>query len=304
MSRINTAVRLMKEERGEFLSSVVMSLFTWLPDKIYLKWLFRCKLGYNLDLKTPTRYNEKLQWLKLYNRDSRLTRLVDKVNVKKEVADIVGDKYVIPTYGVYNSFDEIDFDSLPDEFVLKTNVGGGGSGVIVCKSKRDLDKDRARIKLEKSLKTSIYRKLKEWPYKNVVPKILCEELIKSDNCGAINDYKIYCFNGVPKVVMIATGRYSDLHFDYFDSDFNRLQLEQGGTNSNIIHVRPKNYDEMLSVASRLSQGLPHVRVDLYNVDGKIYFGEMTFFDSSGFAEFSPEKWDYVWGDWIKLPTKQ
>lgn len=278
------------------------------PDKLYLKWLFRLKMGYKLNLDNPQTFNEKLQWLKLYNRKPEYTTMVDKYEAKKYVSNIIGEEYIIPTIGVWDSIDDIDWDSLPNQFVLKTTHGGGSSGVVICKDKSTFDYTSAKRRLRNSLKIDIYRLLREWPYKNVKKRIIAEVLMTEDKSlnnpdGDLIDYKFYCFNGVAMAVLIATDRHSEsgVCFDYFDKDFNHYPFEQGGSNSKKYIERPKYLNEMWEVAEKLSVGLPHVRVDLYCIQDHIYFGELTFFDSSGIAAFTPQDWDCIFGDWIDLP---
>lgn len=277
---------------------------TWLPDSLYLKIMFRLKMGHRLDLKNPSTFNEKLQWLKLYNRKPEYTRMVDKSEAKIVAENILGKGYVIPTLGVWDKFEDIDFNSLPDRFVLKTTNGGGGGGVIICRDKTKLNSVSAAKQLNSSLKANIYRHLKEWPYKNVKPRILAEQFMV-DESGELRDYKFYCFNGEPKVFLVASERFSGhrTYFDYFDMEGNHLPFTQGGTNNPVTPALPSTFEEMKQVAKKLSHGLPHVRIDLYSVDEKVYFGEFTFFDSSGFEKFTPEKWDNIFGEWLILPAK-
>lgn len=283
--------------------SILMRLSGILSDETYLRIRYFIEMGYSLHLSNPKLYNEKLQWLKLYDRNPIYSDLVDKFKVKSIVAKKIGEKYVIPTIGLWDNIDQINFNNLPDKFVLKTTHGGGSTGVYICKDKKTIDKNLLRNKFNKLLrKCDEYKYYKEWPYKNASRRIIIEKLI-GDGKSALIDYKFYCFNGIPKVVAVATGRYSDLRFDYFDMNFNHLGFEQGGKNSsNPIH-RPKGFNQMIEIAAKLSDNLPHVRVDLYNDNGIIYFGELTFFDSSGFAKFYPSIWDQIFGSWIELPTK-
>uniref|UniRef100_UPI004057A4B0 ATP-grasp fold amidoligase family protein n=1 Tax=Alistipes sp. TaxID=1872444 RepID=UPI004057A4B0 len=281
-----------------------------ISDKLYIKFLYRIETNSKLNLDNPQTFNEKLQWLKLYNRKPEYTQMVDKYAVKEYVANIIGKEYIIPTLGVWDRFEDIDFDKLPNQFVLKTTHGGGGYGVVICVNKSQFDKNRAKKILNKSLKTCIYKWYKEWPYKNVKKRIIAETYLTDDisidnPTGDLIDYKFYCFNGETKAVVIATERHSQtgVCFDYFDKDFNHLPFEQGGPNSKNVVNKPKRYEEMWNIANKLSKGLPHVRVDLYCIKGNIYFGELTFFDSSGFAEFNPNEWDYKFGEWITLPEK-
>ncbi len=281
--------------------AIIVKYLTCLPDKIYLSLLYRIKMGYWMNWKNPLRFNEKLQWLKVYYRKPELTLMVDKIEVKNFVRKTIGKEYVIPTLAIWNSIDEIDLSNLPDKFVLKTNNGGGGIGIVICKDKSNFSMDKAKIVLRSSLNQDIYKTLKEWPYKNINHKIFAEALISANDGTELNDYKFLCFDGQPKVMFVSHGRfYGTTCFDYYDMDFNLLPLMQGGPNSGKTIAKPANFDKMKELASKLSKGLPHARIDLYNVNGHIYFGEITFFDSSGFAEFDPEEWDYKFGDWINL----
>lgn len=292
-------------KRPKMFSLAILSHFgTWLPDSLYLKIMFRLKMGYKLNLKNPQTFNEKLQWLKLYNRKPEYTRMVDKSEAKTVAENILGKGYVIPTLGVWNKFEEIDFNSLPDSFVLKTTNGGGGGGVIICRDKSKLNLASAAERLKSSLKANIYRHLKEWPYKNVKPRIIAEKFMV-DESGELRDYKFYCFNGEPKVFLVASERFSGhrTYFDYFDMEGNHLPFTQGGMNNPVTPELPSTFEEMKQVAMKLSHGLPHVRIDLYSVDEKVYFGEFTFFDSSGFEKFTPREWDDTFGEWLRLPKR-
>lgn len=291
------------KEPQKFCLAILTHFGTWLPDALYLKIMFRLKMGYCLDLKTPKTFNEKLQWLKLYNRKPEYTLMVDKFEAKRIATRILGKEYVIPTIGVWDKFDDIDFSLLPDSFVLKSTNGGGGGGVVICRDKNVFDKSSAAKRLNSSLKTSIYKHLKEWPYKNVKPRILAENFMV-DESGELRDYKFYCFNGEPKVFLVASERFSRhrTYFDYFDMDGNHLPFTQGGMNNPVTPELPATFEEMKKIARKLSQGIPHVRIDLYSVDKKVYFGEYTFFDSSGFEKFTPKEWDDIFGNWVSLPT--
>ena len=273
-----------------------------LPDKIYLSLKFKYKMGHFLNLENPQTFNEKLQWLKLYNRKPEYTIMVDKHEVKKYVADIIGEEYIIPTLGVWNHFDEIDFDKLPNQFVLKCTHDSGG--LVICKDKNKLDLKAAKQKIEKSLKQNYYWFGREWPYKDVKPRIIAEKYMIDESGYELKDYKFFCFNGEPKMMFIATDRGSDTKFDFYDIDFNHLPFTNGHPNANKKIKRPKNYSKMLALAAKLSFGIPHVRVDFYNINGKIYFGELTFFHWSGLVPFEPEEWDYKLGNWLKLPEKK
>ncbi len=292
------------KEPQKFCLAILTHFGTWLPDALYLKIMFRLKMGYSLDLKAPKTFNEKLQWLKLYNRKPEYTKMVDKYEAKKIAERILGKEYVIPTLGVWDRFEDIDFSTLPDRFVLKTTNGGGGGGVVICRDKKNLDKASAASILNRSLHKSIYKNFREWPYKNIKPRIIAEKFMV-DESGELRDYKFYCFKGEPKVFLVASERFSghSTYFDYFDMDGNHLPFTQGGENNPILPKLPSTFEEMRQVAQELSQGIPHVRIDLYSVDDKVYFGEFTFFDSSGYEKFSPNEWDEVFGKWINLSIR-
>lgn len=272
------------------------------PDKLYLKIVYPLHMGKSLNLKNPRTFTEKLNWLKVNLRNENYSRLVDKYEVKQFVTErLGGDEHVIKNLGVWNSFDEINFDSLPNQFVLKTTNGGGNTSVVICKDKMKLNIEECRKKL--TLKSGkIFLWSREYPYYNVVPRIIAEEFIKT-NDDELSDYKIFCFNGEPKFLFVGTERQkkgTEVKFDFFDTEFNHLPIRNGHENSSHQIPRPKNFEEMLEIAKKLSAGFPHVRVDLYNVNGKIYFGEMTFFHFAGFVPFEPEEWDEKFGEFLKL----
>lgn len=271
------------------------------PDKLFLKVKFRLTMGYWMDFNNPKTYNEKLQWLKLNDKHPEYTKMVDKVTAKDYVASIVGEKYIIPTLGVWNSVDEIDWEDLPNQFVVKS--AGDSGGVVVCKDKSNLNIEAA-IKKLKTLGGRDYTcASKEYPYKNVSHRYIAEEYMEDESGYELKDYKIFCFDGEAKFLFVATGRQqNDTRFDFYDTNFNHLPLTNGHANADVWPVKPDNFEEMLEVASKLSKGIPHVRVDLYNINGKIYFGELTFFHWSGMVPFEPIEWDYTFGEYLHLPN--
>ena len=274
------------------------------PDSLYLRLMFWSQMGYKLNLKNPRTYSEKLQWIKLYDRNPFYTRLVDKIDVKYYIKERIGEEFIIKTLAIWNDVEDIQIDNLPNKFVLKTNCGGGSNGVIVCKDKNDFDIKEAKIKLKKSLNANIYKTHREWPYKNVKPRIFAEEYMVDESGCELKDYKFFCFGGKVKALFVATERYRGDHyvkFDYYDENFQHLDIRQSHLNSdNPLVVPPKNFEKMKQISEKLSEGLKHVRVDLYNINGRIYFGEMTFFHYSGLMPFKPKKWDYIWGNWLDL----
>jgi hypothetical protein len=290
-------------EPKRFLNGLLLKLSPIMPDKLFLSFMVRLQCGYWPNWKDPQTFSEKIQWLKLYNRNPKYTIMVDKYAVKDYVAELIGEEYVIPTLGVWDRPEDIEWDKLPEKFVLKTTHGGGNTGVVICKDKSTFDKQKAVKKLNKGLKQDIYITLREWPYKNVPRRILAEKLIESES-GDLPDYKFFCFDGVVKALFVGSERETgDVKFDFFDADFNHLDLVQSHPMSGRKLEKPVGFEEMKLLATKLSKGIPHVRVDLYNVRGKIYFGELTFFHHGGVTPFHPQKWDYTFGSWITLPQK-
>lgn len=279
------------------------NVFNFLSDEKYLKIFYWANMGKKLNLDNPQTYNEKLQWLKLYNRKKEYTKLVDKYEAKKIVADIIGDQYIIPTLGVWKNFGDIDFNSLPNQFVLKTTHDSGG--VVICRDKETFDIEKAKRIIEKSQKNNFYLMGREWPYKDVEPRIIAEEYKEDAKTEELRDYKFFCFNGSAKALFIASDRQSDSEtkFDFFDMDFNHLDFTNGHPNADVYPDPPENLKLMQELAEKLSVGFPHVRVDFYEVNGKVYFGELTFFHWSGIVPFDPEEWDYKFGSMIELPQK-
>ena len=306
MHTIKKAIHKVLHNRGKLGLMVLPYYSKLLSDKKHIELYYKYSMGKKLNLKTPQTFNEKLNWLKLYDRNPLYTTLVDKYAVKPWVSERIGEQYIIPTLGVWNSFDDIVFDKLPKQFVLKTTHGGGNTGVVICKDKSTFNIEEAKRKIERSMKTSGYDKHREWPYKNVPRRIIAEQFISpSSGEDDLPDYKFFCFDGQVKALFIATDRSSgDVKFDFFDADFNHLDLYQRHPMSNKPISKPASFEEMKSIAACLSRGLPEARVDLYNVNGKVYFGEITFFHHAGVVPFHPDKWDYIFGSWITLPAKK
>lgn len=268
-------------------------------DENYLKMMYFCKFGKKLNLVNPKGFNEKLQWLKLYDHKSEYTALVDKYEAKKTVARYIGEEYIIPTLGVWNSFDEIDFDSLPNQFVLKCTHDSGG--LVVCHDKNKLDIKAARKKIETSLKKNYYYSGREWPYKNVPHRIIAEQYMADD----LRDYKLFCFDGVPRMTLVCSERFTKdgLKEDFYDEAWNHLNVQRPTHGNAILPIqRPKQYELMKKLAAELSEKMPFARIDFYEINEKVYFGEITFYPASGFEGFKPEEWDLKLGEWIKLPT--
>ena len=273
--------------------------FEIIPDETYLKMKYWAVFGKRLNLQNPRTFNEKLQWLKLHNRNPKYTKMVDKYEVKKYISKVLDKQYVIPTLGIWNTFDEIDFDTLPNQFVLKCTHDSGG--LIVCKDKAKLDVKEAKKKINLSLQNNYYYSGREWPYKNVKPRIIAEQYM-ADN---LRDYKLFCFNGVPRMTLVCSERFTKdgLKEDFYDEAWNHLEVKRPVHGNAVFPIeRPKQYELMKELAAKLSEKMPFARIDFYEVNEKVYFGEITFYPASGFEGFIPEEWDLKLGDWIKLPS--
>lgn len=276
-------------------------LLNWMPDEAYVKLQFRLAMGYPLDLKNPKTFNEKLQWLKLHDRNPLYTTLVDKYAVRQYIGETLGEEYLIPLVGgPWKNAEEIDFDALPEQFVLKCNHDSGG--VIVCKDKSMLDIDAARKKLNERLKKNYYYANREWPYKNVKPCILAEKYM-ADEKGELEDYKFFCFHGEPKLLYVCTERNTEkgLHTTYFDLNWEKLPIRRDFPISDEEIKKPACFDEMIEVAKKLAAVSPYVRIDLYDIQGKPRFGEFTLYPDSGMRFIDPPEWNERMGSWIVLP---
>lgn len=287
-----------------FVAAILYRIGGFIPDERYLRWIYYLETGNRLNTTNPLRYNEKLIWLKLFYRDSMWTTMVDKYRVKALVSERVGSKYIAPVLGVWDRAEEIEWDKLPNQFVLKTNHDSGNNGVFICKDKSKIDKAKWIKMINSSLLRDTSIAGREWPYRGVKRCVFAEQYLE-DATGELRDYKFFCFDGEVKYLFIATERQSggEVKFDYFDADFNHLDLVQKHPMSGKKIEKPIMFDQMKDMAAKLSKGLPEVRVDLYEVDGKIYFGEYTFFHHDAIVPFHPDKWDFIWGEQIHLPKR-
>lgn len=297
---IKKVLKAIKNPKKILLYIIGLPICSWLPDTLYLKIVYRLSIGKKLNLNNPKTFNEKLQWLKLYDRKPEYTVMVDKFAVREYIADKIGEKYLIPLIGVWDSPDDIDFDSLPDKFVLKCNHNSG-FGMCICKDKSKLNIKQVRKELKKGLKQNYYKHGREWPYKNVPRKIIAEKYM-TDNSGELNDYKIMCFNGKFKCAFTCTDRFSPegIKVTFYDKDWNVMPFERHYPKSKIPLPQPENFNKMIELSEILSKEIAFARIDWYEVEGKLYFGEITFFPGSGFEEFSPEIWDTRLGNLIDL----
>lgn len=270
-------------------------------DEEYVKIMYKEKFKEYPNLEDPKTFNEKLQWLKLNDRKNEYTNLVDKYEAKKFVKGIIGEEYIIPTFGVWEKFDEIDFDKLPNQFVIKATHYGDGQGIFFIKDKNKIDSNIGK-KMEDILHKNLYDYTREWPYKNVKPRILIEKYMKDEVHDNLMDYKLFCFNGIPKIILVCSNRNG--HFkntNFYDTEWNLMPFTRENHENNRNEIKkPKTLNEMLEISKKVSKDIPFVRVDLYEINGRVYFGELTLYPSAGFEGFKPAKYDRILGEMIEL----
>ena len=272
-----------------------------ISDQLFLAVKFRLTMGYWMDFAHPKTYNEKLQWLKLHDRKPIYTQMVDKYTSKRHVAERIGEKYIIPTIGVWERPEDIPWNELPNQCVAKVTHDSGG--IVICKDKSQLNIFTAKQKLSNGLKRDYYAVSREWPYKDVKRQIIVEQYMVDESGHELKDYKFFCFDGEPKMLFIATDRENtneETKFDFFDMKFNLLPFTNGHKHAKVLPTKPKGFDTMVELARKLSIGIPHVRVDFYDINGQVYFGELTFYHWSGFVSFEPKEWDYKIGEWLSI----
>ena len=303
-SKVKGVFKLIFDSDYRFLFLANTGRLWFMDDEIFLKRKYKIITGEELNIDNPILYTEKMQWLKLYDRRIQYTTMVDKYEAKKLVADKIGEEFIIPTLGVWDNPDNINFEELPKSFVLKTTHDSGTA--IICKNKEDFNINSAKKQLRKSLKRKYYDYNREWPYKNVKPRIIAEKYMEDIQDRELRDYKFFTFGGEPKVLYIARGRADgeETVADFFDMEFNNLNFRIDHNSGDKLPHPPSKFEEMKELARILSEGTPQLRVDFYEANGKVYFGEMTFFHCSGFCKFSPEEWNKKFGDWINLPEKR
>ncbi len=301
--KIKKVLKYLFDREYRFLVDNAARKFDNLSDEEFLKKKYYAKIGKPLNLTDPKTFNEKLNWLKLYYRNPLYPILADKYRVKSYVASKIGEEYIIPLLGVWDSFDQINFDELPDQFVLKCTHDSGG--LSICRDKKSFDIEKSRKKIERSLNRDYYYVGREWQYREIPRKIIAEVYLEDAVTGELRDYKFFCFDGIVKAMFVAADRQSTsaTTFDFFDVDYNHLDIRQGHPNAVRIPEKPVNFELMKELAEKLAVGLPHVRVDFYEVNGRAYFGEMTFFHFDGSTPFDPPEWDKTFGDWLTLPPR-
>ena len=292
-----------KKIRFSYLTS--LGFYNCLCDKRFLEKKYKLHFNKRLKFDDISTFNEKLQWLKLNDRKPEYTTMVDKYKVREYISKLIGEQYLIPLLGVWDNPDEIDFDALPEKFVLKCNHNSG-LGMCICKDKNSLDINKVKKELRRGLKQDYYLTGREWPYKNVKRKIIAEQFMKSDE-GGLTDYKVHCFNGVPKLILVCKDRFTKtgLTEDFFDVEWNHLDVKRPKQNNSSTPIaKPDELDEILKLSAKLSKNIPFLRTDFYIIEGKVYFSELTFYPASGFEKFEPEKWDEILGEWLVLPEKK
>lgn len=277
-------------------------VFNCLNDETFLKIKYKNIMGKKLNLKNPQTFNEKLQWLKIYDRKPIYTKMVDKYEAKIYAKNIIGNEYIIPTLGIYNSFDEIDFEKLPKQFVMKPTHTSGN--VYICLDKNDIDYKKLRKLTKKWLRINYYWMHREWPYKNVKPRIIIEEYIGDLSRDNVKDYKFFVFNGNFAYSFVCSERKTNLKFTFFDKNGEFLDITQDNCPNDKKISKPIKYQEMVELSKKLAKDAIQLRIDFYEVNSKIYFGELTFFDSAGFGKFDPEEWDYKIGEMLELPMNR
>ena len=301
MSKIKTAFHMLKSPGKIIVPLADRGFFNWMPDKPYLKMVYHGQLGKRLDLDNPQKFSEKLQWIKLYDRNPLYHTLVDKFEVKKYVANIIGDKYIIPTLGIWDDPEMITFDSLPEQFVLKCTHDSGS--VLICKDKSAFDPEQAKKRLKKAINHSTYWFGREWPYKGLKPRIIAEPYLEDSECEELRDYKFFCFDGVVKCFKIDFDRFTSHHANYYNREGTLVKIGEQvcpPDHDKMINI-PANINSMIELAEMLTRGYPFLRADFYDVNGHIYFGELTFFPDSGMGKFTYEDNDMLLGSWITLP---
>lgn len=305
MGLINKIVKYATNPAARFSYNNALGIYKKMNDKTFLERAFRFNLGYELDLDNPKTLNEKLQWLKIYDRHPEYTRMVDKYESKKFVASIIGEEHIIPTLGVWDKFEDIDFSILPNQFVLKCTHDSGG--LVICRDQSKLDKERAKRKIEKSLKTNYYWTGREWPYKDVKPRIIAETYMEQEDGSGLIDYKFFCFNSVPRLLYVSRGleHHPTAQIGFYDMNGNEMPFHRSDYKPYHGAQMPNNFDEMKVIAQKLAEEVdcPFVRIDLYSINGKIYFSEITFSPCSGMIPFEPFSADEELGKLIKLPIE-
>lgn len=276
-----------------------LGIAKYISDKTFVEKEYFLNIGEELDLLHPQKFNEKLQWLKLYDHNPQYTIMVDKYRARQFIKDIIGDQYLIPLLGVWENPDDIDFDLLPDQFVLKCNHNSG-TGMCICKDKKNVDIPRVKRELKKGLRENYYLRHREWPYKDVPRRIIAEKYMIDESGEALTDYKFFCFNGEPRVMYISNDGAENPKTDFFDMEFNHLPIKMKDPNSEQLPLKPQSFELMKELAKKLSEGIPFLRTDFYEINGNIYVGELTLYHNAGLSKIEPSEWNLKLGNYINL----
>lgn len=297
-------ISLLKNPRHLLLSLAEHGFFNWMPDKLYLKLVFRLRIGQKLRINSPQTFNEKIQWLKLYDRRSEYIGMTDKCLAREYIGNRIGEEYLVPLLGAWDKAEDIDFSKLPEHFVLKCNHDSGSA--VVCRDKKSFSEADAVKALKKKLRKNAFFGGREWQYKNIKRKVIAEKYLEDDANGELTDYKLLCFNGRVKCCLVVTKRFSaeGVHKTFYDRQWNRLPFERREPAEKTDIEKPQNYGKMLEIAEELSKNRTFLRVDFYESEKKLYIGELTLHPGSGFEEFVPREWDDILGGWLKLPTEK
>ena len=282
---------------------VILSKFGFyknVDDKKYLEKMFNGMMNERLNLDNPKTFNEKLQWLKLFDRKDEYIKMVDKYEAKKYISDSIGNQYIVPTIGIYNKFDDINFNNLPNKFVIKCTHDSGG--IVICKDKSKLDIKKAKKKIDRCMSKNFFYYGREWPYKNIKPRIMIEKFLEDENQLEIFDYKFFCFNGKVEYLYVSSGSHSSKQkIQFFDKNFTPVNCTRKDyATFDVIPKRPKNFDKMIQLSEFFSDNIEHIRIDFYEINGKLYFGEFTFYTGSGYIPFESKEWDLKLGSLIDL----
>ena len=295
---MNKLIKYFKDKKYRFYVNGRLRINNLLPDKVFLKILYRVNFDKKLDLKQPKTFNEKLNFLKLYDRNINYVNMVDKYEAKKYFSNLCGEQHVIKTLGIYKKIEDIDFSKLPNQFVIKTTHDSGG--VFIVKDKKDCDFNLLKQKISKRLKINYFKKYREWPYKKIKPRILIEEFVRC-NEAVLPVYKFFCFNGKVKIIQAIQNDKTQIEtIDYYNENWEKLNLKQNFPNSESGLKKPANFSDMVRMAEKLSVGFPFLRIDFYNADDNILFSEFTFYSDAGIIKFEPEEWDSILGSYIDL----
>jgi hypothetical protein len=301
----NKLIKGIKNPRLIFMYFLGFKICRIIPDSIYLKIKFRLKMMEKLNLNNPKTFNEKLQWLKLNDRKPEYKNMVDKYEVRKYIADKIGEEYLIPLLGVWDKFEDIDFEQLPNQFVLKPNHTSGN--VFICKDKSKINYEKLKKEINSWLNRKYYWVHREWPYKNIKPRIICEKYMVDESGVELKDYKFFCFNGEPKIIQVISERKNGQYYiNHFDLEWNRVEIRRKNhkENKTLFSKKPNELEKMITISKELCKSMLFARIDLYATEKGVYFGEITFFPASGYMGFEDERANYLLGSWIRLPIDE